>query len=327
MPDSTTLKKAIVTTLENRPNTSCKVDTLPAYVLRTLGDQARGSRRKRIIANLNRAVGDLKRARIVEEYVATNRRVRLSRDYGKRWEAHLKRTRHCSTQSGQIELFPNPTKPISPESWSDDESDLDGDLDEIRTLSLPPLPEAKYKPESVELSDDDPVSISRTTEDDEVEGILDSLLHPNRTSDDAPPESPEEPDRLPDEGLWRKLGDALSGREDYAVECFPGGMQILFTTRNSTDVVEIGLLNAQGLLRMTSFLPFREGVALQLLHLTDDSAWTSIPSVTNDGGLLKFSFRRSLHATRAPVDEIAAQLDCFISEVKRARMVISYERL
>jgi hypothetical protein len=74
------LRAVVLAVLRKRPNHSCKRDDLVGEVLRKLGVRAmRGTPRANFRKNLNQAVGVLKRVGYVQEYQATNVRLRLAR--------------------------------------------------------------------------------------------------------------------------------------------------------------------------------------------------------------------------------------------------------
>ena len=76
------LQKAIVVVLKNCPNYSCTRDSLTSRVCKHLHFITRGSPRREFGKLLTRALNKLKDASIVEEYKATNVRIRLVRtDY------------------------------------------------------------------------------------------------------------------------------------------------------------------------------------------------------------------------------------------------------
>ncbi len=311
------LKTAIVETLERRPNTSCKLDALPGLVLRTLGIDIRGHGRKELVKRLGRSLGDLKRADIVEYYVSKNRRVRLAKEYQERWNPLRVRLARGETQKSSEIL---------------DEA-VDADLNQqteipqaprytVAIPRLPPLPEAKYKPERVEDPEGGPAV--PPLEDDE-ERALDALFgveHIQETDRVRAYESPQHEDI----DLMQKLGQALEEEEEYAVDYSPNALQVMFTAGKRVDEVHVICDDRHARLQLSSRAPFRQSAALQILQLASSSDWICIPGLADLDGLWCYLFRASIHIHGKSVSDLVMEVNSFIAELKQAKQVIDSAR-
>jgi hypothetical protein len=160
------LRKAVVGTLEGRPNHSCKKNVLPNLVCTYLGVSLTGNIRKKLKHEINLIVAALKRANIIEEYRAKNIRCRLAPSFSEGLARLLNRgsgEEVCFDSSNPDEKI---RKPNLPQDLSDEEVT-------VEATYLPPLSDTIESP-LFDLDED---------EGDEGDYYLDT------TTDDEPPGS------------------------------------------------------------------------------------------------------------------------------------------
>lgn len=308
--DSNGFKRGIVNTLIDRPNSSCKLVDLPNHVYKTLGITLRGKKRQALLAELNRALGNLKRAEIVQVYKAKNIRVRLAKNYQPQWQSMLKRMeRGGARQVETAEMFPlNDNDSLPPESLTS--------LVQIRSNErknlLPPLPEAIYDFESIEEYPDE--SECDDFSDEERIALI-HLVGPESLSKSSDVDtSPTD-----DISFQEALESELNRLDEYAVEAVPGKLSILFPSSAGLDTCDAFWSETDDTLMLQMHFPFVSDVAIPLLQLSASIAWESIPGIENIDGIWHFVLRRKLHISNRNVQFAHTEIIKFVSEVRRAR--------
>ena len=202
------IRRAIVETLESRPNQSCKKSDLDNLVCQHLNILLRGNKRKGLKKKIRQIINALVRANIITAYRVKNQRYRLDADYQPKLNNMLKRrdgneiyydsgksdtqtnannssrkepyifdNTPESTSSVPDSSFPVETDPIE----DDDESEL---LDQ--NINLPDLPDSVDPSFYEEAQDED----DEDEQDQEYEDYADSDIDPLDILMDKPRNDP-----------------------------------------------------------------------------------------------------------------------------------------
>jgi hypothetical protein len=327
LTDGQFLRRAVLKTLEGRPNNSSKVDDLPKHVLRHVGKVLRGRQHRRFETRVRQVTGGLKRAGAVEQYsTARNSRVRLTHTYlvsrgPRRSAAKLpsEGTRLPSEESvsahGDVDLAAPASPPSSPLSTQ-----------QLRNAEIPDLPdilepepeEAHPGSEPAPVGDDTAYLLSVLTEDqDEVSA-----------STKLGPRPPAPAGAVDTDAYFEAMLAALNrtkgvqAERTYSeirielstvAEIFPANLTVKYVRPRRTFVAESGF-------------PLVEGAALDLLRLCGTSEFSSTIGAKELKGAPSFVVRRliGIHsATPEYIAEIALQ---FVDDTRQVAELLGRYR-
>jgi len=308
------IKHGIVHMLESRTNASCKLDVVPKLTFKQLGFAPRGEARKNASARIRRALGALKKARIVKVYKATNTRVRLEADYLERFQKHLRRrgdARRWKTKSVDEEHIGQPTPtgyalsplPALPDLLDEVEEEPDL-LDEVEEEEEKDLFVRANEPKEISQKAGEPTPT--------VSFVPASQDAPERSTNPSPSHGGS--------GFLEALARDLSRLPGVNCEVTLGGVVAQYSVETLTLRSKASCSPDGGRLQASTELPFVEEAVLPLLAYHGGTSTQSRLGMITYGSERRFVLRYT--ATPKGTVEAVSALRSYLAEVAESASLL-----
>ena len=325
------LEKAIVSTLEGRPKHSSMRAALAKCVLKYLSVSVRGKARKEFKKRVNQAAAHLRVAGILQFYVATNKRVKLTPDYA----AKFARRRQRMARKGDrlLDLFELQADTLGSES---DPSPLFGTRpdDAIsnsavdrkpRSITLPELPDdVNYNVLDREEGAPQPVQEGPMDEDSR-RGLSILAGSPPETGTDLPAAEKGQGMVLanrPTTDIVTALERALACSPDLEVKRVFHELRLRLACTGGDLLATVSHNPVLGVLNIKTILPFVESAAIALLQLFGREEFTGALCVELDLQGPQFVVRKTIDTKVHHVDAIRDIIDQVLCEALRTKEIL-----
>lgn len=253
------MKTAIVRVLEKRPNNSCMRDHLPKLIFKYLRVRPLGIQRQEATQKLMKAMGQLKLAKVIKEYQAKNRRLRLTDQYDLLFQKHIRRMSKRKDPQFSFDP-PEETGPVD---------DLELETVPGPSYHLPPLPE----PLGDDGAEDEAESILQNTESsfpmlggDEDEHLFGVLTTPGDGVEMQTKPTDESGDRL--EGIgFQGLVSELDKLPGVTSRLRLGEIELLLDVDGNVVKISLVFDSKRKGFAAIAFLPLVQSAAVPLLKL------------------------------------------------------------
>ena len=317
------LMVAAVTFLRNKPNRSHKQSDIAKDVLRDLKVPDRGAARKRLKKSVNRAVGHLRTAKIIEQYkTAKNVRVRLTRDYEARYQRFLRRMKKRQDEAvAQQDETSKELRALLGEPFSDDAgAAVPGDI--------PPLPGA----DSGEPPDDTDcpavqAATSQESEDEEDAEQLHRMLGgDDEETADVPEDGATSPTRSDTSAaaadLLSNLAAALGRIPLAEVSEEFNGLRVDFVVAGTCLHANIKFNPLLRALHVAILFPFKQTAALQLMHLSGKDDFISTVGIVGRAGTYSYAVRKVVLTRNRSPEEASRIVQRVLAEAAMVAKVL-----
>jgi hypothetical protein len=299
---------ASVYTLLKRPNHSCKISSFAAEVLRYLRIGKLGKERDVFITHLNKTISTLKRNKIIEVYWATNKRIRLVKDYYQKYIICLQRLDKKKIETDNI-LAVKSDKSLNDsmevESELSEKEESSENITSADMAEFPELPEPKFGlwQEENELDINPDIKYNN---DQELCNYTDN------TQKTASIKS-----------MFDVIKDRLEA--DWGIEAKFKYNELVFYVDIPSTLMNLQIFieysKAMNILHLRSLLPYNDKAVIKLLELSGAIDYVSIIGISNYNNNKSFIVRKPLSVSDMSGSDMIDTIYDFIRDALSAAKI------